>query len=199
METSNYTVSAVNAVNITTQFEQTEIYSNKCSILNQNTASLIASLFGLMNIFARALGGVFSDCLRKYRGLPGRIFCLFICLIAEGLALITFGTMETIPTAIFVLIIFSLFVQMSEGATYAIVPYVMPRRVGVVAGIVGAGGSAGALLWNSIWTKLVDTDPSSWFIILGTVIICISFLSFFTVVQGHRLWHVRRKSLSFKS
>jgi len=43
------------------------------------------------------------------------------------------------------MVIFSLFVQMSEGATYAVVPFVNKKAVGSVAGIVGAGGNAGAV------------------------------------------------------
>ncbi|XP_053374110.1 uncharacterized protein LOC123531998 [Mercenaria mercenaria] len=73
---------------------------NTCSILSQNSASLIASLFGLMNLFARALGGIFSDLLRKYLQIPGRLLAQIICMTAEGVRLIVFSRMETIPTAI---------------------------------------------------------------------------------------------------
>ena len=41
---------------------------------------------------------------------------------------------------------FSLFVQAAEGcSTYGIVPYVDPPATGSIAGIVGAGGNAGAV------------------------------------------------------
>jgi MFS transporter, NNP family, nitrate/nitrite transporter len=43
------------------------------------------------------------------------------------------------------MIIFSLFVQMSEGATFSVVPFVNRKSLGPVAGIVGAGGNAGAV------------------------------------------------------
>jgi len=36
-------------------------------------------------------------------------------------------------------------VQMSEGATYAVVPFINKRALGSVSGIVGAGGNAGAV------------------------------------------------------
>jgi len=43
------------------------------------------------------------------------------------------------------MIIFSLFVQMAEGATFSVVPFINTKAIGVVSGIVGAGGNAGAV------------------------------------------------------
>ena len=166
---------------------------DECSVLDQNTASLIASLFGLMNLFARALGGLFSDLLLKYLGLSGRILAHFICLTGEGIMLIVFSQMATIPNAIGTMIVFSVFVQMSEGSTFAMVPYVSPRRVGVVAGFIGAGGNAGAMIWNSIWSQLVEVDPSRWFWILGICVLSGNMLTLFIPIQKARIWGVRRR------
>ena len=52
--------------------------------------------------------------------------------------------MTTIPNAIGTM--FSLFVQMSEGPTFAMVPHGNPRWVGVIAGFIGAGGNAEAMI-----------------------------------------------------
>ena len=169
---------------------------DKCSILDQNTASLIASLFGLMNLFARALGGLFSDILLKYLGLSGRLLAHFICLTGEGIMLIVFSQMATIPDAIATMIVFSLFVQMSEGSTFAMVPYIIPKRVGVIAGFIGAGGNAGAMIWNSIWSQLVEVDPSRWFWILGICVLSGNMLTLFIRVQKARIWGVRRQNQS---
>ncbi len=84
--------------------------------LGLKTAGLVAGLFGLMNIFARTLGGYISDTFVKKGGLRGRVHWLFIALLIEGIALIFFSQMRVIALAIPVMIIFSLFVQMSEGA-----------------------------------------------------------------------------------
>ncbi|XP_053373508.1 uncharacterized protein LOC123531940 [Mercenaria mercenaria] len=163
---------------------------NPCSILSQNSASLIASLFGLMNLFARALGGIFSDLLRKYLQIPGRLLAHIICMTCEGVMLIVFSRMETIPTAIIAMVAFSLFVQMSEGSTFAIVPYIHPRRVGLVSGFIGAGGNAGAMIWNTIWLNLVDTEPSRWFLLLGIFVLCGNILTLIIPVQKKRIWNV---------
>jgi MFS transporter, NNP family, nitrate/nitrite transporter len=109
------------------------------------TAGLIAGLFGLMNIFARTLGGVFSDMIAVRSGLRGRVAFMGAVLLLEGIALVVFAQMALLLWAVVAMMIFSLFVQMSEGATYAVVPFINKKAVGSVAGIVGAGGNAGAV------------------------------------------------------
>jgi NNP family nitrate/nitrite transporter-like MFS transporter len=113
--------------------------------LDLETAGIIASLFGLMNIFARTLGGVYSDKFAKNYGLGGRVKFLFAVLLLEGLALLVFSQMSVLILAISSMVVFSLFVQMSEGATYGVVPFINKKALGSVAGIVGAGGNAGAV------------------------------------------------------
>ena len=113
--------------------------------LDVKTAGLIAGLFGLMNIFARTVGGVFSDFFAKRMGLRGRVMFLFFVLLGEGVMLIVFSQMAVLVLAVGAMIVFSLFVQMSEGATYGIVPFINRKALGAVAGIVGAGGNAGAV------------------------------------------------------
>ncbi|HSK38220.1 MAG TPA: MFS transporter, partial [Arenibaculum sp.] len=70
---------------------------------------------------------------------------LFLVLFLEGLALILFSQMTTLVVAVSAMVLFSLFVQMSEGATFGVVPFVNRKALGAVAGIVGAGGNAGAV------------------------------------------------------
>lgn len=144
--------------------------------LNVATAGLVASLFGLMNIFARPIGGVLSDRLNKSRGLHGRVLFLFIVLFIEGIALIFFSRMAALVIAIPALILFSLFVQMSEGATYAIVPYINKRALGSVAGIVGAGGNFGAVMAGFLFKGAFEFSDS--YLMLGVFVTIISFLAF---------------------
>ena len=108
-------------------------------------AGVLASLFGLMNVFARTMGGVCSDKFGIRMGLRGRTLFMGGVLILEGLALVAFSRMEVLILAIPTLIVFSIFVQMSEGATFGVVPFVNRKALGAVAGIVGAGGNAGAV------------------------------------------------------
>lgn len=140
------------------------------------TAGTIAALFGLMNIFARSLGGIFSDKINFGRGLRGRVMFLFGCLFLEGIALMVFSQMAALAMAVPMLIVFSLFVQMSEGATYAIVPYISKRALGSVSGIVGAGGNFGAVTAGFLFRT--EMSWSLAYLILGVIVTSIAFLAF---------------------
>ena len=140
------------------------------------TAGLIAASFGLMNIFARTLGGIFGDNFASLWGLKGRSFWLFIVLLGEGLALMLFSQMNVLFLAIPALILFSLFTQMSEGATYSVVPFVNKRALGAVAGVVGAGGNAGAVAAGFLFKGTIPWNQA--FLILGVLVTATAFLSF---------------------
>lgn len=113
--------------------------------LDVTTAGLLAGLFGTMNLFARTLGGWLGDRAGRRAGLRGRVAILGIVLCAESAALVTFSQMNLLWASVVMLIVFSLFVQMSEGATFSVVPMINPQAMGSVSGIVGAGGNAGAV------------------------------------------------------
>jgi NNP family nitrate/nitrite transporter-like MFS transporter len=68
-----------------------------------------------MNLFARAMGGIYSDILRKHLSISGRLVAHFTCLLGEGVMLIIFSQMNTIPSAIGMMILFSTCVQMSAS------------------------------------------------------------------------------------
>lgn len=136
------------------------------------TAGLIAGLFGLMNLFARTLGGVLGDRFGMRWGLQGRVWFMVGVLALEGLALILFSRMTFLPLAIGTLVLFSLFVQASEGATFAIVPFVNKKAVGTVSGIVGAGGNVGAMLAGLAFkTELSFADVFMW---LGVAVLVVA-------------------------
>jgi len=141
------------------------------------TAGMIAACFGLMNIFARTLGGIFADNCASLWGLKGRSYWLFIVLLGEGLALMLFSQMSVLFLAIPTLIIFSLFTQMAEGATYSVVPFINKKALGAVAGVVGAGGNAGAVAAGFLFKGAMDWNEV--FFVIGIVVSIASFLTFF--------------------
>lgn len=145
--------------------------------LDVATAGLIASLFGLMNIFARSLGGIFSDRFAKTRGLKGRVNFLFVILFLEGIALMLFSRAAVLVFAIPLLILFSTTVQMSEGATYGIVPFINKRALGSVSGIVGAGGNFGAVTAGFLFRQ-PDLSWQTAYLILGVLVVMCSFFAF---------------------
>jgi len=145
--------------------------------LGLKTAGLVAGLFGLMNIFARTLGGFISDKFVERSGLKGRVRWLFIALLIEGVALLFFSQMRVLAFAIPAMILFSLFVQMSEGATYSIVPFINKKAIGSVAGIVGAGGNMGAVCAGFLF-RSESLDYQQALMILGFMVTGFAFFTF---------------------
>ena len=114
--------------------------------LERVTAGNIVLSFALMNIFARTLGGFFGDKFGKLKGLRGRVLFLSFILTVQGIMLISFSGATSLVFGIVLLISFSLSVQMAEGATFSVVPFINKKAIGSVSGIVGAGGNVGAFL-----------------------------------------------------
>lgn len=136
----------------------------------------VAASFGLMNIFARTLGGIFGDNFGALWGLKGRSFWLFIVLLGEGCALMLFSQMQVLFLALPMLIIFSLFTQMAEGATYSVVPFINKKALGAVAGVVGAGGNAGAVAAGFLFKGAMEWNDV--FFVIGVTVACASVLAF---------------------
>ena len=112
-------------------------------------ASALAGSFGLMNLFARSLGGITSDLLFKRFGFRGRIWAQFLSLFFEAVFLFCFGLVDNSQpwyVALAVLLCFSLFVQMAEGTSYGIVPFMNKQQLAIVSALVGAGGNLGAVI-----------------------------------------------------
>lgn len=145
--------------------------------LGLKTAGLVAGLFGLMNIFARTTGGFISDKFVEKSGLKGRVRWLFIALFIEGIALLCFSQMQALALAIPSMIVFSLFVQMSEGATYSVVPFINKKALGSVSGIVGAGGNMGAVAAGFLF-RYEALSYRHALLILGFLVTAFSFFTF---------------------
>jgi NNP family nitrate/nitrite transporter-like MFS transporter len=144
--------------------------------LGLKTAGLVAGLFGLMNIFARTTGGIIGDKFGHRAGLRGRVRWLFMALVIEGVVLMVFSRITVLPIAIGTMIVFSLFVQMSEGATYSVVPFINKKALGSVAGIVGAGGNMGAVGAGFLFRSEAITWPQA-LLILGGLVFLTSFVA----------------------
>ncbi len=152
------------------------IYYHDFFKLDLKTAGIIAGLFGLMNLFARSMGGYFGDKAGLKWGLKGRVALLGGVLFLEGISLMLFSRMTALPLAIGTMVVFSLFVQMAEGATFSVVPFVNKKAIGIVSGIVGAGGNAGAVLAGFLF-KMENISYADGLGILGIAVVCISMSS----------------------
>lgn len=119
--------------------------------VDQKLAGLLAGLFGFMNIFARALGGIWADKIGRKNGLTGKGRLLAGLIAIEGIGLVFFASSTTLPIAIASMVLFALFLKMANGATYALTPFINAKNVGMVAGIVGAGGNIGGMLMGFLF------------------------------------------------
>ncbi|WP_214071425.1 NarK family nitrate/nitrite MFS transporter [Mucilaginibacter sp. dw_454] len=150
--------------------------------LSQSQAGFWAGIFGFMNLFARALGGIASDKVGKKFGMRGKGLLLAGVLLLEGCGLILFAQAGSLMMAIVCMLTFALFLKMSNGATYGIVPFVNAKNVGLVSGIVGAGGNLGGMLFGFLFKSSTITYVQA-FTYIGYTVIIVSIIVFITRFQ----------------
>jgi NNP family nitrate/nitrite transporter-like MFS transporter len=136
-------------------------------------AGLMASIFGWLNIFARAIGGIVSDKVGSRYGFNGKVNLLTLLLLLEGIGIIFFAKAGSLGAAITLLFFFGLCLKMANGATYSIVPFINPNAVGSVAGIVGAGGNVGAMLIGFLFKSMPYADA---FFYLGMSVFAVGII-----------------------
>jgi NNP family nitrate/nitrite transporter-like MFS transporter len=130
--------------------------------LSAMAMGLMAGSFTVMNIFARPLGGLLSDHI-------GRRRVLVICLAAQTggyLLLSNVGESWGVGLAVVVTLATSVFVQAACGAVYSIVPLIQRRMTGQIAGMAGAYGNVGGVLFLTV---LSFVSPHAFFIVIAGV------------------------------
>jgi len=147
--------------------------------LSQSSAGFWAGVFGFMNLFARALGGIVSDKVGAKFGMRGKGLLLAGVLLLEGAGLILFAQAGSLAMAIISMLSFALFLKMSNGATYGIVPFVNTKNVGLVSGIVGAGGNLGGMLFGFLFKSSSITYVQA-FTYIGYAVIAVAVIVLIT-------------------
>lgn len=138
--------------------------------LSLSAAGMAAASFGLLALFARALGGYISDRVARRSGLDARSIVLFVFILGEGLGLLAFAHASGAATAVIAMLVFGLFTHMACGATYALVPFIDRKALGGVAGIIGAGGNVGAVAAGFLMKGLGDLQQTlTWLGVAATL------------------------------
>jgi NNP family nitrate/nitrite transporter-like MFS transporter len=154
--------------------------------LSLKEAGMAAGSFGLLALFARALGGWISDKMAMRGSLNSRVTLLFVLMIGEGLGLLWFARADAVVLAVIAMLVFGLFTHMACGATYALVPFIDNKALGGVAGIIGAGGNVGAVMAGFLMKGTGDINRT--LTILGALVLlsalCAIAVRFTTTAAG---------------
>ena len=118
--------------------------------LSLTAAGFLGASFGMTTFFARPMGGWLSDRF-------GRKNVLLWCLAGTAAGYLTMSQMTPNLGIVFAVVstfICSLFVNAGNGAVYAMLPMIKRRLTGQIAGIVGAYGNVGGVLFLTAYSFL---------------------------------------------
>ena len=129
--------------------------------LSTAVAGAAASAFAVMNLVSRPAGGLISDLVASRRRW---LMTLLGCLAVGYLLLSQLDEAWPLGVAIALVLVTSLFAQAGNGAVYAIVPLVKKRVSGQIAGLAGAYGNVGGIVFL---TALLFVPVQGVFAIMG--------------------------------
>jgi NNP family nitrate/nitrite transporter-like MFS transporter len=142
-------------------------------------AGLLGGSFAFINLIARPAGGWISD--KFGRKLSLSIFVLGLSAGYFGMSLIN-SEWSLIP-AVLITMACSCFVSGGCGAVYAIVPLIKRRMTGQIAGMVGAYGNVGGVMFL---TLLSFVSSPVFFMIMAAVALAILIaVQFIDEPKGH--------------
>jgi len=149
-------------------------------LVTATVAGVVAASFAFVNLVARPLGGYLSDKMAN-RKRTMLIYMFGIAIGFAGMAFIgkwgagvdsdglrtvvpSFGGIGWLVVAVGITVFASIFVQGAEGATFAIIPMINRRMTGQIAGMAGAYGNVGAVIYLVIFSLV---DSRTFFLILA--------------------------------
>ena len=126
------------------------------------TAALLAGIYPFINLVARPGGGWISDKFGRKRTL----LIVFTGITASFLFLGMVDKSWSIELVVAITIIAGIFSKAGSGAVFAMVPLIQRRMTGQIAGMAGAYGNVGAVVFLTV-NSLVDYDV--FFLVIGLV------------------------------
>ena len=149
-------------------------------LVTATVAGMVAASFAFVNLVARPLGGYLSDRMANRKRtmlvyMSGIVVGFFLManigvwdsgVDADGLRLVVpaFGGVGWLVVAVGITVFASIFVQGAEGATFAIIPMINKRLTGQIAGMAGAYGNVGAVVYLVLFSIV---DARTFFFILS--------------------------------
>ena len=146
--------------------------------ISQVAAGMLAAAYAFMNLVARPCGGLFSDKFGRKRTLV----IALIGLVIGYFLMSQINSSWAIILAVVVTMTCSFFVQSGEGAVFAVVPLVKRRLTGQIAGMTGAYGNVGAVIFLTV---LSFVTPQIFFLIIaGSAIVTLLAVMFIDEPRG---------------
>lgn len=134
-----------------------------------------AAMFGLLNVVCRPIGGIIADLLyRKTKSVWSKKVWLHTLAIIAGAFQIAIGVLNSKheSTMFGLVAAMALFIEGSNGATFAVVPHIHPYANGIVSGVTGACGNLGGIVFAIIFRYLgADYGKTFWIIGVMTIVI----------------------------
>jgi len=143
------------------------------------SAALLAGIYPFINLVARPGGGWISDKI-------GRKLTLGIAFTGITVSFLVLGLVEQswpVWLVVAITIIGGIFSKAGSGAVYAMVPLVKRRMTGQIAGMVGAFGNVGAVIFLTV-NSFVTYDLFFMFIGIVSAFVLVLILFFLDEPQG---------------
>ena len=143
------------------------------------TAALLAGIYPFLNLVARPGGGWISDLIGRKRTL----IIVFAGITASFLVLGFVDQSWPVWLVVGITVIAGIFSKAGSGAVFAMVPLVQRRMTGQIAGMAGAFGNVGAVLFLTV-NSMVDYDQFFLFIGIAAAIVFALIMLFLEEPEG---------------
>ena len=143
------------------------------------SAALLAGIYPFINLVARPGGGWISDVIGRKRTLIIVFAGITVSFVLLGFVDKTWSVWMVVGMTI----IAGIFSKAGSGAVYAMVPLIQRRMTGQIAGMAGAFGNVGAVMFLTV-NSLIDYDQ--FFLFIGCVagFVFLLILAFLEEPQG---------------
>ena len=142
-------------------------------------AGVLAAIYPVMNLIARPAGGIFSD---KY-GRKRTLVVLFTGIALSFALLAQVDSSWALPLVVATTIVCGLFSKAGSGAVFAMVPLIQRRMTGQIAGMAGAYGNVGGVIFLTI-LSFVSSQAFFMFIAGAGAIVLFAILVFSREPRG---------------
>jgi len=142
-------------------------------------AGILAAIYPVMNLIARPAGGIISDRYGRKRTL----IVLFTGIALSFALLAQVDSSWALPLVVTTTIICGLFSKAGSGAVFAMVPLIQRRMTGQIAGMAGAYGNVGGVVFLTI-LSFVATQAFFMFIAGAGAVVLFAIIFFSREPRG---------------